>query len=198
MLRVSRPMDVVVLKKALGHLTRGGVLLLCAAWELYIEELLIEAVKACRTKASSPHDLPLPVQKTIAKYVPASKHDLKPLTLAGDGWKAIYLDIAHETVVSLNTPKDHNIDKLFHGLIGVADLSSCWSVGAAAVNGFVEARGDIAHRGSEAGYITIAMLRDTYKVNVCRAAVETDNAVSTHIRNAFEPRSYPWNRRTLS
>jgi RiboL-PSP-HEPN len=30
-------------RKSLGHLTRSGVVLLCAAWEVYIEEVLVEA-----------------------------------------------------------------------------------------------------------------------------------------------------------
>jgi RiboL-PSP-HEPN len=185
-------------KKALGHLTRGGVLLLCAAWELFMEELLVEAVKACREKAITPDNLPLPVQKTIAGYVKESKHALKPLALAGDGWKAIYLDIANETVAALNTPKSHNIDKIFHDLLGINELSKCWSIEAKNVNLFVEARGDIAHKGSDSEYVTIAILRDNYKVGICRTAEETDNAVSTHIRDSFDPKSYPWNRRKLN
>jgi len=183
-------------KKALGHLTRAGLLLLCSAWELYIEEVLIEAVKACGDRAGSPDELPLPVQKTIARYVRESKHDLKPLALAGDGWKTIHLDIANEVVAALNTPKKHNIDKIFRDLIGFEDLSGCWSVGAAAVNDFVEARGDVAHRGSDSGYIKISKLNKTYKANICRAAIDTDNAVTTHIRESFTPKSYPWNRRS--
>ena len=184
-------------KKALGHRTRAGVLLLCAAWELYIEELLIEAVTACRDKATRPDDLPMPVQKTIAEHVRNAKHVLKPLVLAGDGWKAVYLDIANEAIVGLNTPKKRNIDQLFDSLVGITEVSNSWSVGAAAVDAFVQARGDVAHRGSDSGYIKIAKLRDTYMVNICRAAVETDNAVTTHIRGAFTPKSYPWNRRNL-
>lgn len=182
-------------KKALGHLTRAGVLLLCAAWEMYIEEVLIEAIKACCERAKSPDDLPKSVQKTIARYVKESKHDLKPLALAGDGWKAIYHDIANESVATLNTPKRHNIDKLFLDLVGMEELSSCWSIGADSINEFVEARGDVAHRGSDSGYIKIAKLRDVYKQNICKTAVETDNAITSHIRESYTPKSYPWNRR---
>jgi len=42
----------------LGHLTRAGVLLLCAAWELYIEEVIIELVKHSIGRCVSPDDLP--------------------------------------------------------------------------------------------------------------------------------------------
>src|SRR5690606_38968995 len=55
----------------LGHLTRSGVLLLCAAWELYIEELLIEAVSANIARSTTPEELPSPVKHTISKYIKA-------------------------------------------------------------------------------------------------------------------------------
>lgn len=184
-------------KKALGHLTRAGVLLLCAAWELYIEEVLIEAAKACRDRADSPDDLPLDVQKSIAAYIKASKHQLKALQLAGDGWKTVYLDMVNESVAALNTPKHHNIDQLFHDFVGIPKLSDCWTLGTAAVDDFVTARGAVAHRGADSGYIKVKKLSETYKPHIDQTAVETDNAISTFIRNAFEPKSYPWNRRNL-
>jgi hypothetical protein len=77
-------------RRGLGHITRSGVLMLCAAWELYLEELLIESARIFIRRAHSPGQLPQPVQKEIAKVVRESKHELKPLELAGDGWKIIY------------------------------------------------------------------------------------------------------------
>ena len=145
----------------LGHLTRAGVLLLCAAWELYVEELVVEAVQKSIDRCTTPDGLPTSVQKTIADYVRASKHQLKPLHMAGDGWKTIYLDIARETIVALNTPKRHNIDQIYRALVGIEDVSANWSHGTDAVNDFVEARGDVAHRGSDAGNIHMNRLRDT-------------------------------------
>lgn len=183
--------------KGLGHLTRSGVLLLCAAWELYIEELMSEAIDACISRANSPLDLPTPVQRTISEYIFASKHQLKPLAMAGDGWKTIYREIGLEWVSALNTPKKHNIDEGFRKLVGIENLSDCWSHGVAAVNDFVVARGDVAHRGSDAGNIHMNVLRDVYKPQLSRCAIETDNCVSTFIREAFNPKSFPWNRRNV-
>lgn len=182
----------------LGHLTRSGVLLLCAAWELYIEEVLIESVRANIDRSTTPDGLPTPVKKSISKYVRDSLHDLKPLALAGDGWKTIYLEIAHEAVAGLNTPKNHNIDKLFSTLVGIVNVSSAWTLGSAAVNDFVEARGDIAHRGSDAGNVHMNRLRDGFKPQIVQSAIETDNALTTFIKGAFEPHTYPWNRRTVA
>ncbi|MEW5424044.1 HEPN domain-containing protein [Amorphus sp. 3PC139-8] len=184
-------------RRGLGHITRGGVLLLCAAWELYLEELLIEAVEICIARCADPDVLPEPVKHTISDYVRASKHHFKPLAMSGDGWQTLYLEIAREHVSALNTPKRHNIDAMFLKLIGLADLSDNWSVGPDAVNDFVSARGDIAHRGKDAGYVTINRLRDEYIPQISRTAIESDNFVSLYLRNSFEPRRYPWNRRNI-
>lgn len=181
----------------LGHLPRAGVLLLCAAWELYIEELLLEVVEKNIDRCMNPTELPDIVQKTIAKYVKDSKHQLKPLYLAGDGWKNIYIEIANEYVSSLNTPKQNNIDVMFHEIVGIKDLSTNWSDGSSAINDFVKARGDVAHRGSDAGNIRINTLRNTYKPQICKAAVETDNAISTYIRSVYPSQGYPWKRRAI-
>ncbi len=181
----------------LGHLTRAGVLFLCAAWELYIEEVLNESIKHCIQKSSSPEDLPKTVKKTISQYVRDSKHQLKPIGMAGDGWKTIYSEIASEWVVGLNTPKSHNIDQGFRTLVGIEKLSENWSLGAAVVNSFVEVRGDIAHRGSDAGNVHMSTLKNAYKEQITKCVLETDNALSNYIRNAFSPTSYPWNRRQI-
>ena len=181
--------------KALGHLTRSGVLLLCAAWELYVEELMIEAVRECSQRAQSPSDLPKSVQKSIAEHVKGSQHQLRVLALAGDGWRAVYAEMAVEWVSSLNTPNKHNINEGFKKLIGIEGLASNWSFGDNSVNDFVKARGDVAHKGSAAGNIHMNKLRETYLPQIMRCAVDTDNAVSTYIRSIFEPKAYPWNRR---
>jgi hypothetical protein len=181
----------------LGHLTRAGVLLLCAAWELYVEEVLIESVECCISRCDSPDSLPQVVKKNISDYVRASKHDFKPIAMAGDGWKNIYLEMARDWVSGLNTPKSHNIDQGFLFYLGMTNVSSNWSFGTDAINRFVSARGDVAHRGSDAGNIHMNVLRDSYVSQVTRCAIEMDNAISTYIRGAFMPNVYPWNRRAL-
>ena len=184
-------------RRGLGHLTRGGVLLLCAAWELYLEELLVEAVEVCIARSATPDSLPEPVKHTISNYIRESKHHFKPLAMSGDGWKEIYRDVARQSAGKLNTPKHGNIDSMFLGAIGKNNLSAIWSGGVEAIDDFVAARGDIAHLGREAGYITINRLRYEYRPHIAHTAIETDNEVSTYLHGAFEPRRYPWNRRNI-
>jgi hypothetical protein len=181
-------------KRGLGHLTRGGVLLLCAAWELYLEELLTECVEVCIVRVRAPGALPVPVKRTISDSIRESKHHFRPLEMSGDGWKNVYREIASDWVKSLNTPVKYNVDKLFLKIIGLDEISRSWSDGDS-VDTFVKARGDIAHRGRDAGYVTIDKLGNEYLPHITQTAIETDNAVSTYFHGAFEPNEYPWNRR---
>jgi hypothetical protein len=76
-----------------------------------------------------PENLPKLVKKTINSYVINHKEEHKPLDLAGDGWKKIYLDeIVTPSVEGLNTPKMSNINDLGQRLIGMDDeISKCLS-----------------------------------------------------------------------
>ena len=100
-------------RRGLGHLTRGGFLLLCAAWELYLEELILESVDVCAARVDNPDTLPEEVKHTISNYVRESKHHFKPLFMAGDGWKLMYKELAREQTLNLNTPKGHNVNSMF-------------------------------------------------------------------------------------
>jgi len=182
-------------KKGLGNLTRGGVLLLCAAWELYLEEVLSESVEWACDQAAAPDDFPKQVQKTIATYVVESKHELKALAMAGDGWKAVYQEAAQIRIDAVNTPKPGVVNPIFKKFLGVTDLSSCWHHGEKPVKDFVTGRGDIAHRGNDAGYVTINKLRDDYKPCIERTALDTDNFLSQHLRDMFPAKNRPWNKR---
>ncbi len=184
-------------KKGLGHLTRGGVLLLCAAWELYLEEVLSEAVDFACGKAAAPDDLPKEVKKAIAAYVVGSQHELKALAMAGDGWKAVYKEAAQIKIDAVNTPKPGVIDPIFKKFLGVNQLSSCWHYGEQVIKDFVTARGDIAHRGGDAGYVTIGKLRDEYRPQIERTVLDTDNFLSQHLRDMFPVKQRPWNKRAV-
>jgi len=182
-------------RRGLGHLTRSGVLMLCAAWELYLEELLIESARTIANRANSPDDLPKQVQKEIAKAVRNSKHELKPLELAGEGWREVYLNHALAKVQSLNTPKSTPVDNNYFHLIGIPDLSHNWSIGAAEIHSFVGARGDIAHRGRDAQYVVIGGLVQ-YRDHISRTVIDTDNALADFLRDNTTGRS-PWRRRPV-
>lgn len=182
-------------RRGLGHITRSGVLMLCAAWELYVEELLMESVKCFRDRLATPKELPKEVQKELSKHVKDSKHELKPLELAGDGWESLYMNHTTQTVELLNTPKSENLNILFRRFLGVKELSDQWSLGSKIIDDFVKARGDIAHRGRDTRYVTINKLNE-YKTQVIQTILETDNFLADHLRDHTVGGS-PWRRRRI-
>jgi RiboL-PSP-HEPN len=183
-------------RHGLGHITRGGVLILCAAWELYLEELVVEAGGIMIERSTAPNQLPRQVQKEIAKVVRNSKHELKALELCGDGWTTVYKNHTHELVTTLNAPKSTKVDLLFNRLLGMQRLSDSWSLGANTIDEFVEARGDIAHRGRDAGYVTIAKLRG-YRGQIMTTVIDTDNSVANYLQHSTPSGRSPWRRRNV-
>lgn len=181
-------------RRGLGHITRSGVLMLCAAWEMYVEEILKESVHYFAGKLDHPNELPKAVQKELSRAVKESKHELKPLELAGEGWKSLYHNHASEVLSGLNTPKSGNLDPLFTRFLGINKLSNSWSCQASEINDFVSVRGDIAHTGSEASYVTINNLK-TYKTLVEKIVLEIDNYIAEHLRDSTPGQEMPWRRR---
>lgn len=181
-------------RRGLGHITRSAVLMLCAAWELYIEELACEAVEYMCERVPGPRDLPRDVRKALAKHVKEAKNQLKPLELAGEGWKQVYKDSVRLLAAGLNTPKSGPVDKLLQLSIGYASISDTWSEGAVNINTFVGARGDIAHRGRDTAYVTIRSLKQ-YKQSIETTVLETDNTVAIHLRDSTPGQAMPWRRR---
>lgn len=182
-------------RRGLGHITRSGVLMLCASWELYVEELAIEVADCLASRANAPNQLPLPVQKELSKLVRDHKHELKPLELAGSGWEQVYTAHVREVMGGLNTPKSSPIDDSYKRLLGWENPSQHWTVGKDFINDFVKVRGDIAHRGSDADYVRIGDLRDKYVAGICTTVAEHDNAACDFL-HANSTGGRPWRRRT--
>lgn len=168
--------------------------MLCAAWELYTEEVMLEGVNYFGERHDSPKGLPKPVQKELSIHVQESRHELKPLELAGEGWRSLYRNHATEVLKGLNTPKSGNLDPLYKRFLGIEELSECWSLGKTTINDFVSARGDIAHKGSDAHYVTINNLK-TYKEQVKSTVLYVDNMLAEYLCEKTPGVERPWRRR---
>ena len=120
-----------------------------------------------------------------------SKHELKPLEFAGDGWKNVLVTHAKDLCRAINTPKAGPINELYLRATGLDALSDSWSCGKEKINHFVSVRGDIAHRGRHADYIKILELQN-YRALVDATAVECDNAVSGYLVSATPGNYKPW------
>lgn len=116
---------------AVAVLNRSGIVLLVACWEAFVEDLADKTFSAVLRKAQNPFYFPKDVQKLIAKYLKEDQNELKVLELAGKSWKGIFkqyrIEKSGRFIGGFNTPSAKNIDKLFAELIGLPDLSKCWS-----------------------------------------------------------------------
>lgn len=131
-------------RQALGHLTGSAILMLCAGWEVYIEEIIIESVESIFSKNVTANNIPKPVQKALVKHLEEDKNELESFKLAGDGWKECLRGLAQKQTGGLHSPKSGNIDTLIEKLLGIKGFSTSWSK-RALVDDFVKRRGEIAH-----------------------------------------------------
>ena len=180
-------------RRALGHITRSGVVMLCAAWELYMEEVLVEGAEFLVDGASDPDFLPDPVKGRISQVAKNDKHDFGALRLCGFGWKDVYVDSVKKDAEKLNTPKYGNINELFSKWLAIDDISANWRHDRDVLNEFVRTRGEISHRGAGADYVRISRLRE-YKKIIDELVVDTDRFLSDHLKEIAFHNKRPWQR----
>ena len=181
-------------RRHLGHITRSGVLSLCAAWELYIEDVVCEGAQHLANRSGVPDSLPDHVKGKIAQVAKNNKHNFGVLELCGEGWKSVYLGAVKRECEQLNTPKFGNIAKIFEDWLGLtaAEISATWRHPVEDLNSFVRLRGEIAHRGADAQYVQRNQLRD-FVQTLDEIVVDTDNALWRHLKAISNGGRAPWN-----
>ena len=182
-------------RRSLGHFTRSGVFMLCASWELYVEELAVEIATNLVDRANDPNELPLDARKRLSLLVKTHKDELMPLNLAGYGWRDVYLTHVQQTVDALNTPKSGPIDYMYQRLLGWESPSKKWKRGKNFIDKFVDIRGAIAHQGRDAPYVPIEDLKKKYILGISATVIDHDNAACDFIYGIWKDRR-PWRRRS--
>ena len=182
----------------LGHITRSGFVMLCAAWESYTELVAEEALAKMLKFSDGPKCLPKPIQKKIANTLRERKNPMLVLDLAGDGWKKLAMDIAKLQIGLLHTPKPNQLEDLFKNVVGIDSVWDSWNSSLInEIKDFVTQRGDIAHKGSDAQYVKINHLKKHREI-IPGIAVALDNQIADHIRDHFpKPHAAPWRRRKV-
>ncbi len=180
-------------RKDLGHLTRSSVIMLCATWETYVEDLLLESVLNITNQTADASMLPKAVQKTISKFVRNHNDELKPIEITGNGWKKVLQDLATEKMTLLNTPKSTIIDPLYRDFLGVAKFSLFWvSHGTSKVDDFIRVRNEIAHKGAGANYVRLQKLIGFYDL-IVQTVIESDSNLAQELSTKVLPSSpLPW------
>lgn len=179
-------------RKDLGHLTRSAVVMLCAAWERYNEDLLLESIVYLSKGTNDVNHLNKQIKKTICTKVKNDKNEIKPIELAGDGWKAVWLNYAKQETELLNTPKSGKLKLLFSTYLGIQDYTSLWKTcNPAKIDEFVADRGAIAHNGNRTPYITMAKLR-RYQDLIFDNVIEIDAKMAMELKNMSGFAILPW------
>lgn len=176
--------------KPLSVFTRSATFLLCAAFELYVEEVLLEAGAHIINSVASPHALPNGMKETLADEV-RQRAAAFALNLSGEGWRGVYADILKKKVESLNTPNAENIIGRMKGGIGI-DVAPLLGPSSIRLGEFIGKRGDIAHQGIKAGHISISDVEQDYKF-VLKLVCDLDNYLIEPLKGASGKR--PWNKR---
>lgn len=180
-------------RRALGHITRSGVVMLCAAFEVYFENIVMEVVNDYYCKHLEADTLPLEVKKTLAQRIKKEDHELACLNLAGNGWKDCLRRYAMLDVNKLNTPRAHVLEELVGNWTGLDKFTRAMDSDFTEINLFVSVRGEIAHQGADAEYVRIAKLIE-YKNFISEVVTEFDNLIRETIKTNCRLQRTPWQK----
>lgn len=179
-------------RKYLGHLTRSAVVMLCAAWERYNEDLLLESITYLSKVTVDIKNLNKEIRKTICAKVKNDKNELKPIELAGDGWKSIWLNYARLETELLNTPKANKLKVLFNTYLGLPDYTALWDTcNPCEIDEFVAERGAIAHNGNQTPYITLTKLK-RYQDLIIKNVIAIDTNLALELKKSSGFSFLPW------
>ncbi len=144
-------------RRGVEVLNKAAVVLVCAAWEAYCEDIVSEAIQHLVTDCSDHTRLPPALRKHVAATIKGSNDGLSPWEMAGDGWRQVVKQNAATLIQKMtgawHTPKTAPIRDLFAKALGIPDITANWKWPknpaarvAAELDGLVTLRGEIAHR----------------------------------------------------
>jgi hypothetical protein len=139
-------------------LNKSAIVLTCAFWEAFVEDLTAEALKHLAQHSKASQSLPIELRKSIAKELAHKKHELAPWDLADDEWRKVLQERAEKIVSitdrTLSSPTSNRVDEFFMTQAGMAHVSDAWrwsgtsaSQARRKLDDFVSLRNAIAHRG---------------------------------------------------
>lgn len=180
-------------RKNLGFITRSAIIMLCAAWERYNEDLLLESIDFVCVQVDDISILNKSIKKLLSSKVKIDKNDIKPIELAGFGWKSLWKNYALQEVELLNTPKSFNLNRLFEFYLGISSYSRFWKSSTLEIDAFVKDRGEIAHNGSRAKYITMIQLKK-YQELIIQTVINIDSSMSDELVTIAKTSSTSWTK----
>jgi hypothetical protein len=181
-------------------LNKSAIVLITACWEAFVEDSATQAFDFLLTHAKTPDRFPIKIRVLASRELKNSTDERMVWNLAGAGWKKVLKDYRNEIlkrfVVSLNTPRPANIDKMFNDLLDVGPVSSSWRwrklkapQARKTLDDFITLRGDIAHRVSTATSVPKARVQQ-YRDFTFRIAVKTSNYLNMELEKIVK--KGPW------
>jgi hypothetical protein len=169
--------------------------MLCAAWERYNEDLLLESICYLSNVTSDINKLNKQIKKTISAKVKNDKNEIKPIELAGEGWKSVWLEYATLETELLNTPKSSKLKLLFSTYLGLSDYTTLWETrNPSEIDEFVSDRGAIAHNGNLTPYITLARLKH-YQDLITENVIAIDTNMGLELKKISGLAILPWTKK---
>lgn len=172
-------------RKKLGYLTRSSIVMLCAAWERYNENILLECIDKILETNIEATSLSKHIKEYLSIKVKENKNNIYPIELADNGWKNLWKGYAINDTNSLNTPNSENLNKLFKRFIGIEDFTKMWhEKSITKINDFIKVRGEIAHNGSKAKYVRFDTLLHNIETIIANT-IQIDYSLSQYLKTTF-------------
>jgi len=139
-------------------LNKSAIVLACAFWEAFVEDLAADALLHLAKYADTAQDLPQELRKSVLNDLKASKHELAMWDIADDNWRELLRDRARKIVEvrdrTLSNPSSGKVDDFFCQQARLIRVSDSWRWPGISpdkarhkLNEFVQLRNVIAHRG---------------------------------------------------
>ncbi|WP_291717722.1 HEPN domain-containing protein [Magnetospirillum sp. 64-120] len=152
-------------------LNKSAVVLLCAAWETYLETVIVECVERNVDAAASPTSMLHSLQKITQSHIRDGKEENAWVSVAGDGWRQLTKSLVKNRVAALNTPKPGPVKELAKAVLGIKDITDNWEwhrnelgVPSNNLQAFVTLRGSIAHGERLTKTVTKAKVKNGYEL----------------------------------
>jgi hypothetical protein len=180
-------------RRDLEVLNKSGIVLLCAFWEAYCEDVVDQALNHLLDHLQNPSALPESLRKQIAKELRKEENELSPWWLAGDGWRAHLRTrmtaLSQHRSRQWSNPSASKVDEWFKDALGIAKITDAWQwktvnprMARRRLNLIVALRNDIAHRGTTLK--TVTKVRVTLALNHVRKVVDaTDAKVASELKS---------------
>ena len=148
-----------------GPLLRAGTALCYTAWEVYVEEALIETV-GWLLENLQPQELPQSMRKWVAKQVK------DPWSFVGDSWRSEALNAVRRRVEGVaqgrfgfNTASVDKVESLYEDILGIKPLRGVSWQGKSNdavrkdISRLVQVRGEIVHKGTTPEALSLGAVR---------------------------------------